>query len=588
MGGAGCGSRLKSSDPDKALRNLDSDVQARFLLLRSSKAEILYARYFLNIDLSPYQVFIVKLLRGVYKTEAQARQDIEDLGIQWVYDTGRVRFAADEKGILYPNNEIMLPGGFGKTTLLQLVLDMEAHDNPNCRNQLVFKNITEAHSMADAVRQDLQNSKAVELFGDPVPKDGTWSNERFNVAWRQWGDIRANFEFFSLGGDYVGKRCDKGYSDDCETDKTARTTDACESMIASFNNGPFTHPKPIWVKDKQGRVQIPKKLDWPDRLYWGWSNLGTIFHPRGLHARCENDPTFNTVVFDCFRDRRQTQSLDDRMMTSEELHAKRRSLGVLSFNKRYRNLAVDPAEMHFHEESLRGGDVIAESGERVHYDGCLDREYSYGEYADDWTLYMGFDPATGSKTRFAAFSAYVVVGVPPFDPQAEPECFLVDYLKIQTVYSRQLDYLLDGNPQLGIEGFMNKYTFRRITLEKNNHGMMAVGDDRVKPYITNGLIQPSYTGVQKLDPLVGVPAMAPMVENGKFHLPYKTGTDQERSETFIVDMVEFHPIRDKRDLVMALWLATIPIREARRQPQTWHSGKVYRSPFMRAGARNRP
>lgn len=581
MGGAGCGSRLKSSDPDKALRNLDSDVQARFLLLRSSKAEILYARYFLNIDLSPYQVFIVKLLRGVYKTEAQARQDIEDLGIQWVYDTGRVRFAADEKGILYPNNEIMLPGGFGKTSLLQLVLDMEAHDNPNCRNQLVFKNITEAHSMADAVRQDLQNSKAVELFGEPVPKDGTWSNERFNVAWRQWGDIRANFEFFSLGGDYVGKRCDKGYSDDCETDKTARTTDACESMIASFNNGPFTHPKPIWVKDKQGRVQIPKKLDWPDRLYWGWSNLGTIFHPRGLHARCENDPTFNTVVFDCFRDSRQTQSLDDRMMTTEELHAKRRSLGVLSFNKRYRNLAVDPAEMHFHEESLRGGDVIAESGERVHYDGCLDREYSYGEYADDWTLYMGFDPATGSKTRFAAFSAYVVIGVPNHDPQVEPECYLIDYLKIQTDYSRQLDYLLDGNPQLGIEGFMNKYTFRRITLEKNNHGMMAVGDDRVKPYITNGLIQPSYTGVQKLDPLVGVPAMAPMVENGKFHLPYKTGTDQERSETFIVDMVEFHPIRDKRDLVMALWLATIPIREGRKQPQTWRSRKVYRSPFSK-------
>jgi len=269
------------------------------------------------------------------------------------------------------------------------------------------------------------------------------------------------------------------------------------------------------------------------------------------------------------------------MMTAEELHEKRRSLGVLSFNKRYRNIAVDPAEMSFHEESLRGGDVIAESGERIHYDGCLDRAYSYNEYESDWKLLLGFDPATGSKSRFAAYSAYVLVGVPPHDPQVEPECYLVDYLKIQTDYSRQLDYLLDGNPQLGIEGFIGKYDLARVTLEKNNHGMMAIGDDRVKPYIQSGLIQPSYTGMQKLDPLVGVPAMAPLVENGRLHLPYKTGSDQDKTETFIVDMVEFHPIRDKRDLVMALWLATIPLNEEKRQAQTWRSGRIYRSPFSR-------
>lgn len=581
-------SRSRSSDdPDKALRNLDSDAQAKFLLLRSSKAESLYARYFLSLDLSPYQVFIVRLLRGVYKTEEQARQDIEDLGIQWVYDTGRIRFAVDHLGRLFPNNEIMLPGSMGKTTLVRLVLDMEAHDNPNGRNQLVFKNMVEAHAMSTVVRQDLQNPKAVDLFGDPTPRDGAWSNERFSLAQRTWGDIRDNFEFYSLSGDFVGKRCDRGISDDCETDDTSRTTDACEKLIEKFNNGPFTHPRPLWTKDKHGVVQIPRKLNWPDRLYWGWSNLGTLFHPRGLHARCEADPTFNTVVFDCFRDRRQTQSLDDRMMTAEELHAKRRSLGVIAFNRRYRNIAIDPAEMSFHEESLRGGDVITESGERVHYDGCLDREYSYGEYAPEWELYLGFDPATGSKSRFAAYSAYVLCGVPPFNPQEEPECFLVDYLKVQTEYSRQLDILLTGNAQLGIEGFISKYDLKRVTLEKNNHGMMAVGDDRVKPYIECGLIQPSYTGQQKLDPMIGVPSMAPLVENSRLHLPYKTAADQEKTETFVVDMVEFHPMRDKRDLVMALWLATIPIREGRRKYRAWNSGRHYESPFMRARAHTR-
>ena len=50
-------------------------------------------------------------------------------------------------------------------------------------------------------------------------------------------------------------------------------------------------------------------------------------------------------------------------------------------------------------------------------------------------------------------------------------------------------------------------------------------------------------------------------------------------------MVEFHPMRDKRDLVMALWLATIPVREQRNHLRSWRSGTVYRSPFARAYTR---
>ena len=577
-----------SGDPDKDL-SCDSQAQARFLLLRSSKAELLYARYFLSLDLAPYQVFLCKLARGVFKTEGEARQFIEDEGLTWVYDTGRIHFASDEKGFLYPNNEIMLPGGMGKTTLVRLLLDMEAHDNPNSRNQLVFKNLTEAHAMSSMVREDLSSPRAIDMFGEAVPKSGAWSNDRFSLAQRTWGDIRDNFEFYSVTGDFVGKRCDKGVSDDCETDDTARTTDACAKLIEKFNNGPFTHPQPLWTRDKYGRVNIPKKLDWPDRLYWGWTNWGTIFHPRGLHARCENDPTFNTVVFDCFRDKQQTQSLDDRLTTAEALHAKRRSLGVVAFGKRYRNRAIDPAEMSFQEHWIRGGDIITESNQRVTYPGCLDKLYSYGMYQPDWKLYLGFDPATGSTTRFAAYSAYVLLGVPPHDPQEELEVYLVDYLKLQTDYSRQVDILLNGNPQLGIEGFIGKYDLTQVTLEKNDHGMYFTGEDRLRPYMPSpkgcGLIQPSYTGLQKLDPLIGVPALAGMIESGRLHLPYQIAADEEKTETFITDMVEFHPLRDKRDLVMALWLATIPLREPKNKYRAWSSGKVYQSPLSRARER---
>jgi len=525
------------------------------------------------------------LARGVFKTEGEARQFIEEEGLEWMYDTGSIKFAPDAHGNLFPNNEILLPAGFGKTTIMRLMLDMEAHDNPNSRNQNIFKNLAEAHAMSSVVRQDLQSPKAIEMFGDPVPRDGAWSNDRFSLAQRVWGDVRDNFEFYGTNSDApLGKRSDRVNSDDVETPDTARTTDACEKLIEWFATGPMTSAKPLWVKDKNGRIEIPKKLDWPARLYWGHNNWGTIFHPRGLHSYLANHPNYNYVRLDCYSDRQQKQSLDDRMLTAEELHDKARG-GILIFNKRYRNIALDPAEMSFQEHWIRGGDTITLSNQTVHYDGCLDKMYSYKMSKEGWKLYLGFDPATGSTTRFAAYSAYVLVGVPPLDPEAELECYLVDFLKLQTDYSRQLDILLDGNAQLGIEGFIGTYDLTQVTLEKNNHGMMAVGDDRVKPYIASGLIKASYTGTNKLDPVIGVPAMAQMVENGHFHLPYATAADQEKTETFITDMVEFHPMRDKRDLVMALWLATIPVRGLKNKYRAWSSGKRFVSPLSRARMR---
>jgi hypothetical protein len=258
------------------------------------------------------------------------------------------------------------------------------------------------------------------------------------------------------------------------------------------------------------------------------------------------------------------------MMSVDELNAKRRS-NLLAFNRRYRNIAVDPREMSFQEVWIRGGAAMAESGKRLHYEGCLETERSWREYDEKWTLYMGYDPATGSRTRFGAFSAFVILGQPP----DEEDIYLIDYLKDQIEYSRQVDHLLDGNQAHGIAGFMKLYPIKKCTLEKNNHGMFFTGDDRVRPWINKGTIVPSYTGSNKMDPETGVPALGPLVEHGKLHIPYKDAADQAKSEILITDMLEFHPVRNKRDLVMALWLATIPCRQSQTKYRSWfgHGGK---------------
>ena len=60
-------------------------------------------------------------------------------------------------------------------------------------------------------------------------------------------------------------------------------------------------------------------------------------------------------------------------LTVKELDRERRSIGTLSFNKRYRNIAYNEEEMAFREAWLRGQQEEV-NGQRIDHPGCLDME----------------------------------------------------------------------------------------------------------------------------------------------------------------------------------------------------------------------
>lgn len=539
-------------------------------MLESTLAEELFCKHYLDCELYPHEVLILKMMRGRFANHEEFWKFIDEYDLHWITDNGLIRLAEPYPDRPFsPNNEIMLPAGLGKTTIVVFDAVMECCENPNSRNIEIFKNASEGHSASKAIRQWLCMPKIVEDFGQMKPsgKNTAWADTAFSVAQREIADIRDNFSFYGTNSDdALGKRSDRLVMDDIETPDTARTPDACEKLIEWVQTGPLTSPQPRWKKDRHGRVMIPKSFRWPEnRLYWGVNHLGTIFHPKGIHAYFVDHPDFNVVRIDCYKDVACTTSVAPEMLSIAELD-RLKSRGLLVFNKRYRNIAYDPAEMAFQEVWLKGGQDTV-SGQYVKYPGCCDEKHSIGEIPDDTEVFVGFDPASGSKSRFAAFSAYVVVAV------RGQEAWVVDFSKHQEDFSRMLDRLLDGNPDYGIEGYLTKYQARYAVVEKNAFATWVIANDRTKPFSDKGLIVPSYTGTNKVDPEIGVFGMASMVQDGRLHIPYREPSDRAKSAQLLQDMCLFP--KSGTDLVMALWLSLRGMRSQNKY-KTGYRGALRR------------
>lgn len=540
---------------------MDDEAQYKYLLLDSPMAEELFCKHYLDLELDPYQVFSMKLIRGRFHTEEELYSFIDDQNMEWMFENGGIYHGNSKGPSPYywekPNVLILWPAGFGKTTIVstKAIPVMEACDNPNSRNQFIGKNETEAFSFSTTIRREFQNTKLRKDFGEfkPVDKAVPWSNQAFSVEQRQWKDVRENFEFYGTNSHAeLGKRSDRVYIDDVETPDTARTPDMRDKLMEWMRIGPFTSARPIWNRDTLGEVKIPKAIKWSKTArYWSTAIVGTIFHPEAFYAMVMRDPTFTYVKFDCFKDKKCTISLSDKMLGVKALERERRSIGVLAFNKRYRNIAYNEEEMAFREAWIRGQEEEV-NGQRINHKGCLDTERKFGDVDADWELYCGFDPASGSRSRWSAYAAYVILGTHPDDEQHK--IYLVDFLKLQDNFDRMLDHLLEGNSTYGIDGFLKTYKYKVATVEKNAFGKWIIDNDRMKPYTDKNIVRPHYTGTNKTDPEAGVFAMGQMIQDGRFRIPYQDASDKDRAEEFIGELLMYP--KGTCDLVMAMWLAT--------------------------------
>src|SRR5665647_3943314 len=84
--------RNLSTEPDIAFRQLDDEAQYKYLLLDSPMAEELFCKHYLDLELDPYQIFSMKLIRGRFHEEREVYEFIADNNMEWLYDNGWIRY----------------------------------------------------------------------------------------------------------------------------------------------------------------------------------------------------------------------------------------------------------------------------------------------------------------------------------------------------------------------------------------------------------------------------------------------------------------------------------------------------------------
>jgi hypothetical protein len=233
----------------------------------------------------------------------------------------------------------------------------------------------------------------------------------------------------------------------------------------------------------------------------------------------------------------------------ENLCEWRKTHGTAAFLKRYQNEIIDPDTQRFPRLWFDGGeDTMAPPGG---YPGCLDHAHGLGEERrEGWTYITGVDPASGTHGSHTVRFSCVTLGC---DFKNDPtHVYLVDLdygqqpmVSDNPVRESQVDIVLRHVLEYG----------SRIVLETNNvQGVWAQAirqEARRRGVIVN-ITGHQTTSEKKVDPTLGIEAMAPMVENGYFRLPYKDATDKRKVES-LVEEFTYWGVFATDDILMGTW-----------------------------------
>uniref|UniRef100_A0A6M3KCE4 Putative terminase n=1 Tax=viral metagenome TaxID=1070528 RepID=A0A6M3KCE4_9ZZZZ len=506
---------------------LQAESEAEYLWLMTRMPELFAATYF-DYELAPFQIELLN----------HARNNRRSL--------------------------ILVPKGHGKSSLVAKVLPiLEICSNPNVRIILIMKTAEDASAYAGIVRTELiDNQRLIEDFG-PFHDPRAWAAQSFNVSGRQIKDPHYTLEIYGVGGKYLGHRSELTICDDIVTEENSWTREQREKLKQRFETAIQTGPQSMWGlnnphckwEESSASLKVPKGVYWPtDINYDRIVVCGTRFHPQDLYNKLEHDPTYANLYFDCWTDKEETSPLWPSMWTKDKLESEKKSLGTLSFNKRYRNIALDESELGFKYEWIYGG-----SREGEDFPGCLDRNREFGEYPEGLNVVTGFDPASGSTSRYATFPSFVCIGFDPDKPLETRERYVIDIFRSQTGFDELIDVLLDGRPAKGIPGWRAKYNHSTVVIEKNGYGTMFIDNDRMRRAQAQGLrVVPHWTQSSKMDPIDGAFTMQGIVKQGLLRIPYGPRS-QKKADEFIDQFLTFP--KGIVDWCMSTWFVEIQVRK---------------------------
>lgn len=521
--------RLLGLSLDEILRSADEE-EYKFVLTRSYP---LFAAYYFDYEVAPFH--------------AEMQEHID----------------ATQRSLT------LCPAGHGKTSQESKVnICRNIVMNRNIRIILTMKTAEDAASYCKSIQNELtDNRRLVHDFGSFYNPD-RWTTTQFCVSGRQHNDAHDTLEVFGTGSwKQLGHRCDIVVLDDVVTEESCATPEARKKQLDWFRMAVQTGPQPMWPIDRRYGLQVPAGVDWPhdapynprdgSETYGQIIVVGTRFHPFDLYKTLSEDKTYAFKRFDCWTDEDATKPLWPRRWSNDALRRERESLGIINFNKRYRNEPMDESELVFRREWFTGDES---------HPGCFDVSRSYGELPKDGDgkpldcfRALGLDPASGTKSRYATWPSFVLLGFPNEGDPGIDKRYLIDTFRRQMGMEHILDTLYDGNPSQGLPGFYAKYHYDVAKIESNGFGTWLFDHHRTQEARRRGVrVESHWTQKNKIDPSVGIASMEAILRDGLVSFPYKTEADRKQSNEIAEQFITFP--KGLYDFVMAFWFAELAVR----------------------------
>ena len=408
----------------------------------------------------------------------------------------------------HSNVILIAPRDHGKTTQIVGYTLFKIGKNPNIRIKIVCNNDDEAKARVGAIKEYIEDSKEYrEVFPHIEKSEKNWTKHSITVQ-RDSKSKDPTLESASIMGGGTGGRADLIIYDDIVDEKNA-----------------IQHPK-----DRE-TVKRKKRNVWDNILEPDGEEvyIGTRWHEDDLTGELMESDAYEVGFYAIDKD---FTPIWPEKWSRDDLKQRREKIGARAFDRGFRNIPLSLDEQLFDDTAL----------------SRLQENFDPMDYLDCPT-YMGVDLARGTGSR-ASRTVITVVAVPEKNKRVvldirlgkwESKKVVDEIVHIWDYYNIEYIYIENNSMQQMLVNWLEN-------LSDQNH------------YDLKNRLEGVFTGKEKADLDVGVPALADEMKQGRWIMDYDREYHKENCgkklcpECTFYEELKTYPIGKSDDTVMSAWI----------------------------------
>jgi hypothetical protein len=361
-----------------------------------------------------------------------------------------------------------------------------------------------------------------------------WGLQGFAIGGRTMPD--RSYEPMTARGFPIGLRGHRIGADDWVTQGNAKSVIDQDKLYDNFMTALMT---------MQERTERVSKYG----TKWGTTFLdGTFFDKRDVGYRVFHyfkERGFKTVKYDVWPlgASHQDITLWPEERPADWIEEKRRSMSTRAFNLRLRNMVIDEGMETFPLEYV---------------DRACSEHWRFGEPPVGARALIGFDPASGSRSRYAADPALVLYAenFDRDDVGQEETAFTAHFVRWERLagydFERQCQAIISWARQYRVP----------VVIEKNT--LQGQYKERLRSLAPDIKVIDHHTGAQVWNVDDGVATFGPLFEHGRAVI-HTGGAPEDELRAFHKQLVDW-PQSNPKDIIMAFWFANCRMERGRQKP----------------------